>query len=244
LTALLPQEDAMDLAFHDILDVARRYMAETVVYRVRVGRSVVQRLYDGDYSAIHDRNRNRANSLAAFWRRHGQELQEWGLNAELLRRSVLAAEVAEGVSEDTLRKLTFSHLTALVPVKEPAWRAALLTQAADEGWSERELRRMIAAADAGDAVVDADPDRDGLQPLVPEDQEGGGQEPADAAPVAPSSVTRQMKATVDVLRALNATLARRTSRSWTRKQEGDAWAVVDRLEAELATVKSRLPKRG
>ena len=232
--------ETLDLAFQAIQRVTLEHLADVVVYRVRVGRILVEQLYGGDFDAIHDRSRAQESSFRAFYRRHRVVLMDWNLGDSVLRRCLAAAEVARGVPEDLLRKIDFTHLWHLRRVGDPAWRAALIKLTAENQWSVAELRQVIAQADAGAELTDADAERAGLQPLVP---------PEPASPVPPPrplrgvSVVRRFKQTAGAVDALVASVTTPGSKPLSNDQADQAWRTVDHIEARLSLLKARLPAR-
>jgi hypothetical protein len=221
--------------FEAIQTLTLEHLGDVVVYRVRVGRLLRDHLFDGGAADQAE------GSFRAFARTYRVQLLAWGLGEATLRRCVAAAEVAEELPEETLRRLDFSHLWTARQIQDPAWRDALVRHAAENQWSVAEFRQAIANADAGMEGTDADPDRPGVQPLVPEP------EPQPAKPSAPlraGGVLRRFRQTAGVLDALVADVARGQTRPLTKKQAQEAWAAIEHMEARLAMLKARLKGRG
>ena len=137
------------------------------LFRLGVGRLLLDDLFDGDGSAYLERDRTKPHRFDAFLRQHGAELAELGLGETTLRQCIVCRIVADGLPESVLERLRLRHLSVLAQVPDGATRSVLALASVENGWTSAQLRDAALAARAG-RWIDGAPEIPGLQPPTPE----------------------------------------------------------------------------
>lgn len=201
-----------------------------LLYRLGVGRLLLDDLFDGDAAAYLDRDRTKPQRFEAFLRQHGPELVELGLGEATLRQCIVCRIVADGLPEGVLERLRLKHLAALAQVADGATRNVLALASAENGWSSAQLRDAVLAARAG-RWIDGQPGVAGLQPPSPA--------PAPAPKAQLGRVVTRFERTVtdfDDVAAQWATVTRKP----TRAERARMAAALEALEARVAAMRVAL----
>ena len=192
------------------------------LFRLGVGRLLLDDLFDGDGAAYFDRDRTKPHRFDAFLRQHGAELAELGLGETTLRKCIVCRIVADGLPESVLERLRIKHLTVLAQVPDGATRSVLALASVENGWTSAQLRDAALAARAG-RWIDGAPEVPGLQPPTPK--------PAPAPPAHLGRVVTRYERSATGLGDLAAQWS-----TVTRKPTGDEKA---RMQAALAEIVAR-----
>ena len=136
-----------------------------LIFRLEVGRAVIDELFDGDLDAWRDRSGHKAASLKRFAAENAERLETLGLDEVAVRRSVQAWSVVFRLGA-IAEQLEFSHAAELARVEDAQTREHLARATVDNGWSVRDLIAAVKAVKQG-RWIDGDPGTHGLQPPAP-----------------------------------------------------------------------------
>lgn len=109
-------------------------------HALHVGEYLLQHYFANDVAALSSRNHNKLNSFEELLRTHKDELAEMGLSGQVLRNNVRAFVVFRALPETTRVHLDFTDLVALAPVKDEQKRGQLALEAAEAGWTSRQVK--------------------------------------------------------------------------------------------------------
>jgi hypothetical protein len=224
--ALAPVFDAL---LGELTQLSRNHL---LYFRVQVGRSVADALYNGDPAAYHHQASNKDSSLRRFAAHRRDQLADLGLTEATLRQCVRAWFVARDLPDGTLERLVLSHLNLLSQVDDAASRRLLAQATLDNGWTGQELRDAIRAVQDGQ-WPDADPAAPGLQPPAPEPT-------ADARPPQPGRVVSRFERSAEELDALIHSWAQVPAEKRSKKQVARVRAAVEAWKAKIARLEAEL----
>jgi hypothetical protein len=128
--------DGLDGIVQDLNQLVR---TETVNLHIAIGRLVIDRLYQGDFSRWR-RKGSKETSLRKLASRSGKELM---VSATTLYRAVAMYELVERLGISGWKHLSVSHLRGVLAVPQ-AEQKRLLTVAESEKWTVEHLERETA----------------------------------------------------------------------------------------------------
>ncbi len=200
------------------------------LFRLGVGRLLLDDLFDGDGAAYLQRGAGKLRRFDAFLRQHGAELAEIGLGETTLRKCIVCRIVADGLPEPVLERLRIKHLTVLAQVPDGATRSVLALASVENGWTSAQLRDATLAVRAGQ-WIDGAPEIPGLKPPQPE--------PAPAPPAHLGRVVTRIERSRtnldDLVVQLSTATRKPTGAEKARMQEALA-AIVERAQAAMAAL--------
>jgi len=135
------------------VDEAVRYINERTVLSGLdlardVGEYILNTFFDGDYAHFANPSRTKPTSFRALELR-----QDLLIGKARLHDFVRISHQLKMLPSEVVTRLTLAHHRALLPVPDPASKAALARRALDEGWPSRvlchEVRRFVPRSRAG-----------------------------------------------------------------------------------------------
>ena len=200
------------------------------LFRLGVGRLLLDDLFDGDGAAYLQRGAGKLQRFDAFLRQHGAQLAELGLGETTLRQCIVCRIVADGLPESVLERLRLRHLSVLAQVSDGATRSVLALASVENGWTSAQLRDAALAARAG-RWIDGVPELPGLQPPQPE--------PVAAPPAHLGRVVTRFERSrtdFDDLVTQLSTATRRPSGAEKARMQAALAAIVAQAQAALAAL--------
>jgi hypothetical protein len=165
-----PQDNQALTASQDyqpVLDALRELgRTHLLAYSLACGELILQRFWGGDGGLFSSKDRTKDHSFATFANTCADLLADMGLNAEQLRRCVIAFLTWRTLPPVSRDQLQLSHIQELSRCPAPTQRAQLAQEAVAGAWTRQQLRDAVSAAKVGQ-YYDTDPEQPGTQPPAP-----------------------------------------------------------------------------
>ena len=161
------QVPARDPEFADVLaDLRQLARNHLLVYRVEVGRVLLERFFAGSAAAYTDMDPGKELAFTRFVETCAEELSAFRLGERTLRDCIRTHLVFLTLPPAAREALQFSHVVELTRVADPTLRGQLAVASVAGDWSVVQLKGAIGEAKAGN-WYDTDADTPGSQPPPP-----------------------------------------------------------------------------